>query len=149
MICAISYETSDNMQQFTVPQFISTENQIIGPITTRQFVIMMAGFVLMGVCYKLFTFWAFAGISVLIFAVTGVIAFLKINGQPFHYYILNLSQYFKKPRLRVWDIQVKILKEEKEEVKVKLPSRIKKKVAPSRLSELSLIVDTGGTYRGE
>lgn len=145
----MSYEIRDNMQQFTVPQFISIENQIIGPITTRQFVIMMAGFVLMGVCYKLLSFWAFALTSVIIFAITGVAAFLKINGQPFHYYILNLSQYLKKPRLRIWDVEVKIVKEEKEEVKIQLPSRIKKGVAPSRLSELSLIVDTGGTYRGE
>lgn len=149
MIRAMCYEIREKMQQFTVPQFISIENQIIGPITTRQFVIMMAGFVLMGICYKLLTFWAFSLISVIIFAISGIVAFLKINGQPFHYYILNLSQYFKKPRLRVWDVEVRMAKEAEEEVKVQLPSRIKKRIAASRLSELSLIVDTGGTYKGE
>ena len=44
------------MQQFTVPQFIDVEDKIIGPITTRQFVIMLAGFTLIGISYKLFDF---------------------------------------------------------------------------------------------
>ena len=30
------------MQQFTVPQFIDVEPKIIGPITTRQFLIFLA-----------------------------------------------------------------------------------------------------------
>ena len=138
------------MEQFVVPQFISIENQIIGPITTRQFIIMMTGFVLMGISYKIFTFWAFVTISVIIFGITGIIAFLKINGQPFHYYILNLSQFIKKPRLRVWYHEEFAEKEAlKEKAGVALPSRIKRAIRPSRLSELALIVDTGGTYKGE
>lgn len=138
------------MEQFVVPQFISIENQIIGPITTRQFIIMMTGFVLMGVCYKILTFWAFVAACVIIFGITGTIAFLKINGQPFHYYILNLAQYMKKPRLRIWYHEQFSAKEmTKETAKVTLPPRIKKAVRPSHLSELALVVDTGGTYKGE
>jgi len=138
------------MNQFTVPQFISVENQIIGPITTRQFVIMLAGGILMAICYKIFAFWVFVTLSVIIFGVFGIVAFLKINGQPFHFYILNLSQYLKKPRLRIWYVQVKEAEiQEKKKKEAKLPPGPKKRVAPSRLSELSLVLDTGGTYKGE
>ncbi|KKS92044.1 MAG: hypothetical protein UV69_C0039G0006, partial [Parcubacteria group bacterium GW2011_GWE2_43_12] len=31
------------MQQFVVPQFIDVEDKIIGPITVRQFIIIMVG----------------------------------------------------------------------------------------------------------
>ena len=31
------------MQMFTVPQFIDVEDKIIGPITTRQFIICLVG----------------------------------------------------------------------------------------------------------
>ena len=43
-----------NMQQFTVPQFIDFEDKIIGPITTRQFLILMGGFVAIALCYAIF-----------------------------------------------------------------------------------------------
>jgi hypothetical protein len=140
------------MQQFTVPQFISIESQIIGPITVRQFIIMMAGFVIMGICYKIFSFWAFLTISVIIFGITGVFAFLKINGQAFHFYVLNLSQFLKRPRLKIWYHELEIVKEKekvKKESAVALPPRVKKPIGRTRLSELSLVVDTGGTYRTE
>ena len=47
------------MQQFTVPQFIDVEDKVIGPITVRQFIIMLAGFLAIAICYKLLDFAAF------------------------------------------------------------------------------------------
>ena len=41
------------MQKFIVPQFIDVESKIIGPITTRQFLIMLAGLILGFAAYKL------------------------------------------------------------------------------------------------
>ncbi len=40
------------MRQFTVPQFIDVEDKIIGPLTVRQFLIMLTGFAVIGVSYK-------------------------------------------------------------------------------------------------
>ena len=140
------------MQQFTVPQFIDVEDKILGPITSRQFVIMLTSFIIIGICYKLFDFSLFLTMAVLIFFISGIIAFLKINGMPFHYFILNFIQTSRKPFLRVWNNAINrdpaIFKEKVLVAKepVRAPTKI---FNNSRLTELSLIVDTQGAYSGE
>ncbi len=139
------------MQQFTVPQFIDVENKIIGPVTTRQFVIMLGAFILSAVYYKLFDFSLFLTAGIVTLVIAGVFAFAKINGRPFHFFILNVVQTFKRPKLRIWDNSDKDKDEfeqfkEKTEVKQSVPT---KHYTRSRLAELSLIVDTGGAYQGE
>jgi len=141
------------MQQFTVPQFIDVEDKIIGPITTRQFLILLFCFLIIAIFYKAFDFTLFVVASVIWFGICGVLAFARINGRPFHYFILNLIQTFKKPGLRVWDNQKTSVvyddkNDEEDEVKDDLIFRPKPKVNKSRLAELSLIVDTHGNYQG-
>ena len=41
------------MDRFVAPQFIDVEDRIIGPITTRQFIIMVIGGVVVFVAYKI------------------------------------------------------------------------------------------------
>jgi hypothetical protein len=142
------------MQQFTVPQFIDVEDKIIGPITTRQFVIMLLGFVIMAIFYAIFDFSLFATASLLVFAITGTFSFAKINGRPFHFFVLNLIQTIKRPRLRVWikvnDVDFGVEgKQEKDSFDQNMEIKKKKRPSLSRLNELSLIVDTKGTYKGE
>lgn len=151
------------MQQFTVPQFIDVEDKIIGPVTVRQFIIMLVAGFFIFLEYKLsdFALFILLGLpTVLIFA---IVAFLKINGMPFHYFLLNFIQTIKRSKLRVWrriyektdtgtasqpsSKQLfsffKIIPAKQSEAVVQerkiLGSR-------SRLSELSLVVDTGGIY---
>ena len=142
------------MQQFIVPQFIDVEDKIIGPITTRQFIILLVGFIIIGICYKLFDFSLFVTISIIILALTGTIAFFKINGRPFHYFILNVYQTLKRSRLRVWNQSLSELDAEHEIDQSHFGPAGKPPLAPkhyaiSRLAELSLIVDTKGVYQGE
>jgi len=139
------------MQQFIVPQFIDVEDKIIGPITTRQFIILLAGFLLIGISYKIFDFALFVTFGLIMLAITGTIAFLKINGRPFHYFILNLFQTMKRPKLRIWyyvtnsfDYNI-----EKPNSAPSAKAAPEKRYSTSRLAELSLIVDTKGAYQGE
>jgi len=90
------------MQQFVVPQFIDVEDKVIGPITVRQFIIMLVGGGLIFIAYKLADFALFLLEFVLIAAVTFIIAFIKINGRPIHYFLLNIIQTSRRPRVRVW-----------------------------------------------
>jgi hypothetical protein len=138
------------MQQFTVPQFIDVEPKIIGPITTRQFLIFLAAALLIFLCYKIFDFTAFVIFSVLIFAIAGVFSFLKINGRSFHYFLLNLVQNFRKPKLRVWNHKTATI-ENKEDKQVEYEKILPpdKYFAKQKLAELSLIIDTKGRYKGE
>lgn len=140
------------MQQFTVPQFIDTEDKIIGPLTVRQFVLMLFCFIWIGVFYRILDFTAFLTASILWFIIWFVIAFVRVNGRPFHFFILNLAQTFKKPGLRIWQQELgahdeEIFKEiiQKDDYVVRYPE----KLTTSRLKDLSLVVDTGGSYKIE
>lgn len=143
------------MQQFVVPQFITVENKILGPIDTRQFVFLLVGMGLMFLEYKLLAFLQFAILGVLTMSVMGLFAFVKVNGRPFHVFLTNIVQTFSRPHLRVWDSSWQLVikteeKGKKERIRKKGAKRLPpKRVGPSRLSDLSLIVDTGGVYEGE
>ena len=141
------------MQQFVVPQFIDVEDKIIGPITVRQFVILLVSGGIMFAAYKLADFALFLTIAVITAIFTILFAFIKVNGRPIHFLLLNFIQTLKKPKLRVWD---KTLSEgelknymQKVEIKPMIKPREKPLVGSSRLAELALIVDTGGMYEGE
>lgn len=144
--------------QFVVPQFIDVEDKIIGPICTRQFVIMLVGGLFIFIEYKMTDFALFILEALITLALVVVLAFIRINGQPFHYFLLNIIQTFKRPKLKIWDkeltdrelrvlYQIELEFKEKQQVKPTTP--LKKPVSQSRLSELALMVDTGGAYRGE
>lgn len=141
------------MQQFTVPQFIDVEDKIIGPITTRQFLILLTGSIMIGISYKIFDFSLFITFGFSMLGVCGVLAFMKINGRPFHFFILNFIQTLKRAPLRVWNNTLGKSKEEYEQFKKTIveekPTVVARRFSTSRLAELSLIVDTQGAYQGE
>lgn len=141
------------MQQFVVPQFIDVEDKVLGPITVRQFIILIVGGGIMFVEYKLadFTLFIFEGLTTLVLTI--LVAFLKINGRPVHYFLLNFLQTVKRAKLRVWD-KTLTTAELKANLKTPPPEVVqivptKKIIGSSKLAELSLIVDTGGVYHGE
>ena len=141
------------MQQFTVPQFIDVEDKIIGPITARQFIILLSGFLIAALYYKLFDFTMFLILGILTLGSAGTIAFLKINGMPFHFFILNFFQTLSRPGLRIWNnsINKQASRFEPEEKKISPgvePAPIRAYTS-SRLSQLALMVDTQGAYKGE
>lgn len=125
----------------------------MGPLTVRQFVILLVIALLGFVEYKAFDFGLFLLSVILTFMVGGTLAFFKVNGQPFHFFLLNLVQTFRKPQLRVWDktLTTDELKRILTEPPPKPPKRktVKTAVASTRLSELSMMVDTGGVYNPE
>jgi len=134
---------------FLVPQFIDVETKIIGPVTTRQFLIMMVAGIIDFLFYKLFVFNLFAILGLLITGIFLLIAFLKINGMPLHYFFLNLVQTLKKPGLRVWAKEAITSLPKAEKVEIKKEFIAKPPLSTSRLSSLSLVINTGGAYREE
>ena len=139
------------MQQFTVPQFIDVESKIIGPLTVRQFMLMLGAAVVIGLSYKLADFTLFLLITVFSLIITALFAFVKINGRAFHLFVLNAVQTWRRPGLRVWNNRLMAPEKEanylvaKEEAPIAAPRTYKK----SRLAELALVVDTKGRYKGE
>ena len=90
------------MMQFTVPQFIEVEDKIFGPITVRQFIILLVDGIILAICWKFTDLTLFIILLVILGGGGLVTAFLKVNGQPFHYFLLNFLQTLQKPTLRVW-----------------------------------------------
>jgi hypothetical protein len=140
-------------EQFVVPQFIDAEDKIFGPITARQFIILMVVGLMEFVLFKLLTFVWFLVVGIPLITFGGILAFVKINGQPFHFFILNGIQTLKKPRLRVWDKRLTD-SEIKEYMFSKPPiheDAFKRKTfaSTSHLQEISLVVNTGGVYQPE
>ncbi|MEI8360987.1 MAG: PrgI family protein [bacterium] len=139
------------MQQFTVPQFIDVEDKIIGPITTRQFLILLAETIVAAISYSLFDFSLFITIFVTSLFTAFVFAFVKVNGRPFHLFVLNICQTLSRAPLRVWLLVAlpdsMILPDEIKKSE-NIPTK-KVNLQASRLDQLSLIVDTSGQYRGE
>lgn len=143
------------MNQLTVPQFIDVEDKIIGPITSRQFVILLCAVGPIFLAYKLADTALFIFIAILIGGCAIILAFVKINGQPFHYFVLNIFQTLRRPSRRVWskqftDWQLKeFIKEGQDALpEKKAEEKIEHKAMPStRIRDLSLLVNTGGYYK--
>ncbi|MFA6098879.1 MAG: PrgI family protein [Patescibacteria group bacterium] len=138
------------MQQFVIPQFLDVEDKIIGPLTVRQFIIFLIGAGLIFIVFKLATFWLAAIEGIFLFALTGIFAFLKINGRPFHHFLVALIQTVRRPGLKTWgrSDEAKESKKDKSKKDIITP-KYTKRLTKSRLSELSLMVDTGGAYDEE
>ncbi|HBO99857.1 MAG: hypothetical protein UU48_C0005G0033 [Candidatus Uhrbacteria bacterium GW2011_GWF2_41_16] len=139
--------------QYVVPQFIEVEDKILGPLSVRQFLILLVGFMMDVILYKLLSFVVFLLVAIPIIVFVGVLALTKVNGMPFHFFLLNIIQSFRKPKLRIWDKQLT-----DEELRLHLgeaapvvlsPFIRKAPMTTSRLQELTLVVNTGGVYRPE
>jgi|SRR5688572_1228903 len=141
------------MSQYVVPQFIDVEDKILGPITTRQFAILMITALVMFIIYKLVYIWYAVAIDVTLLGMALVMAFVRINGQPFHYFLLNFVQTFRRPNIRVWNkdlTDAEIIALAKVDIPPPPPPKIYKEApTTSRLSELALVVNTGGVYHPE
>ncbi len=141
------------MSQFVVPQFIDVEDKILGPVTTRQFAILMVDALVMFIVYKLLNLALAIIVDVALLTSGLVLAFVRVNGQPFHYFLLNVVQTWKRPHIRVWNKELsdaEIVALSKVDIPPPPPPKpYKEALTTSRLSELALIVNTGGVYRPE
>ena len=140
-------------QQFVVPQFIEVEDKIFGPITTRQFLILLSDGILIFLFYRYADFALFVTMTVLFGGIGLLFAFVKINGQTFHYFLLNIVQTLRNPSLRIWS---KVYTKKELEFYRTFGTDIaveevieRKKVKRQHIRDLSLIVNTGGYFRSE
>src|SRR3989338_3325902 len=142
--------------QYPVPQFIDLEPKIIGSITVRQFFMLAIAIGAIFLFFKYADTGLFIFSSVIIGFVTIVVGFVRINGRPFHFFIINLlDTIFRAKHMMVWRKEMpqkqpkKVSdKKDKEPVQVNYVALMREKVKTrSRLSDLSLLVDTGGYYK--
>ncbi len=136
--------------QFVVPQFLDVESKIIGPVTVRQFVLILSAGLVGMAFFRIFDFILFLLLTVPMMIMAIIVAFVRINGQPFHYFLINIVQSFRRPSLRVWnknrtDAELRAYLS-KPKVVVDTRSYTKKPLTGSRLRDLSLVANTGGVF---
>jgi len=88
--------------QFQVPQFIDIEDKIIGPLTLKQFLYMAGGLMVLAFLWLYLELGLFIIVAVPIVLLSLALAFYKINGRPFIYFLGALATYLTKPRLYLW-----------------------------------------------
>ncbi len=135
------------------PQFIDVEDRIIGPITTRQFIMIVIGGVMAFLAYKFLDTSGFILIALIVMGLVVLFGFVKINGRRFHEFVGSIFEVLKRPRIRVWykyvllsEVRAKAVKKEDEVIKTDLTLQ-RKKIKPKKLKDLALLVDTGGKYQ--
>lgn len=141
------------MEQFTVPQFIDVEDKIFGPITARQFSIILAAAGPIFLAYKLSDTALFIFFAILIGGSALILAFATINGQAFHYFLLNIIENIRKPSRRQWNKRYSDAELREYIASAKVPEPEEKverrTLNNTKIRDLSLLVNTGGYYKPE
>mgnify|MGYP001607367685 CR=1 FL=1 len=132
--------------QFAVPQFTDVEDKLIGPLTLKQFLLLLAtGAVVL-------FFWSLFKFSILFFlfglptAALGVgLTFAKFNGRPLFGYVLPFVSFMTKPKVFVFhreeeSIRLPETKVKKEE-KAVVSQPPESEAAESRLKKLAYLLD--------
>ena len=114
---------------------------------------MLVDLLLVYLLNRILTFGLFLLAGAPLLGIGIVVAFVKINGQPFPFFLINMIATMKKPRARIWDkkmsdadLNILLTKEEAAPVVVRVAKPF---VTKSKLSEIALIMNTGGAYRGD
>jgi len=85
--------------QFSVPQFVEVEDKIIGPLTLKQFFILLGGAFIVFALYKLISNFLLFILAALPFGGLAVVAaFGKFNGQPFGKVAVAAIGFLSEPR---------------------------------------------------
>lgn len=91
--------------QYSVPQFVEVEDKIIGPLTLKQFLILLGGGLIELLLYSIFK----GAVAILIFlslpnvVFFGYLAFGKLNGRPIMSSLPSVARFSKSPKIWVFD----------------------------------------------
>lgn len=85
--------------QFPVPQFTDVEDRIIGPLTIRQFVILLVSTGVVLLCWSLSKDYYVTGAAGLLVGAPGLaIAFGQFNGRPMYSSMFVFLNHYTKPK---------------------------------------------------
>lgn len=89
--------------QFAVPQFTDVEDKLVGPLTLKQFLMLL------GTGGIVMFFWSIFGIGIIFFLLALptvllgiVITFSKFNGRSFYHYLVPLMGFLFSPKALIY-----------------------------------------------
>lgn len=127
--------------QFQVPQFIEIEDKLFGPLTFKQFAYLVGGAGIIFVLYKLLPFFIAIIFIIPVAVLSLALAFYKMNGKPFIFYMQAAINYATKSKLYVW--KQRLVNPEQKAKKEDIPqiTSVVPKVSKSKLSDISWNLD--------
>src|SRR4030065_1219564 len=101
------------MAVFNIPQFLDTEDKLVGPFTAKQLGWTIAAAVTLFLLYVLFSRTLLIILAIPVLVIFGGLAFYKPEGRPLTVYVSSLIFFFLHPKMYSW----KRLPDEKTPVK--------------------------------
>lgn len=99
--------------QFQVPQFIETEDKIVGPLSLKQFAYIGAMAAISFMLFFIIETWLWFILASIILGFGGALAFVKVNGRPFTSFLVAALKFYWQPQTYVWQSnQPEVKKEE-------------------------------------
>ena len=140
--------TYNRSMQFKVPQNISMEDRIAGPLTMIQFIILVLSGGVAWLEYNILAvFGSISGvIAVFIFCVGAFLAVGQFNGQPMYRFFRYMLMFALTPRTRVWHKSggpVNLIRPTAQVVKTEV-AHIEKHVSKGDIARLAAVLDTRG-----
>lgn len=90
------------MANFQIPQFIETEDKIVGPLTLRQFLYLAGAGGVSFLLFFIFQFWLWLMVTIFVGVLAAAAAFIKYNGQPLPRVAFSAFLFLWRPRLYLW-----------------------------------------------
>lgn len=94
------------MATFQVPQFIENKPKIVGPLTLVQFGYIGVGGLILFALYFTLQLPVWIIFAILIGGTSGMLAFGRINGQPFAKTMQNAFIFAWNPRRYIWEREI-------------------------------------------
>jgi hypothetical protein len=88
--------------QYQVPQFIETEDTIVGSLTIKQFAYIFIAGGISFILYFFLTGFLWLTVTFLVIGFALALGFMKYNGRPLSSMLFSFFLYFWRPRLYVW-----------------------------------------------
>jgi membrane protein implicated in regulation of membrane protease activity len=130
------------MALFNIPQFIDTEDKIVGPFTAKQIGWMIAAAAVLFVCYAIFGKTTLLIIAIPALGIFGGLAFYRPYGQPLTFFISSVLHFFFNPKMYIWRRMMESKKSAKKVSQSDLETKIERKIiTQEKIREISGLVD--------
>lgn len=88
--------------QYQVPQFIETEDKIVGPLTLKQFLYLAAAGIISFLLFFVLKLGFWLVITIFLGFTAAAFAFIRYNGRPLPAMIVYALKYAINPKLYLW-----------------------------------------------
>ncbi len=137
--------------QYAVPQFTDVEDKLIGPLTLKQFLFLLATGAIVLFFYSLLKLSVFFFIFATPVALLGAaLSFAKFNGRPLYGYLPSFIYFVSRPQARIFKREEPniVVHVQKIQAKLEIPSKLDEP-AEGRLKKLAYLLDQKTTEEKE